>query len=130
MMALLIGGQMAAAMLEGKNINIDINLVELENKYNRKIGLYAFDANTRATIAYNANKRFPFQSTFRLVAVAAFLFQHQKAPMLKDKITIKPSDIVPWGPISLQYLNASINYNRLCEAAIAYSDNTAINLII
>ena len=37
-------------------------------------------------------------------------------------------DIVPWGPVSHQYVNKAISYKALCEAAIAYSDNTAINL--
>lgn len=119
-----------AALSPNNTIDVHDKLNKLETSYQRHIGLYAYDSNSNKVIAYNENQRFPFQSTFKLVGVAAFLYQNQKKPVLDKKVIVKPEDIVPWGPISHQYLNKPVSYKTLGQAAIAYSDNTAINLII
>ena len=76
----------------------------LESKYQAKIGLYAIDTNSGKFIANRKNERFPFQSTFKFIGISSLLFHHQKKPILNQRITIKPKDVVPWGPISSQYI--------------------------
>ncbi len=102
----------------------------LETQYHRQLGVYALDTNSGKVIGYRERQRFPFQSSFKLFGVAALLYQHQKTPLLHETVKIEASDRVPWGPVSGLYVNKPVSYAALAEAAVSYSDNTAINLII
>jgi beta-lactamase class A len=102
--------------------------LQLEKKHQAQIGVYALDLNTNNVISNRENEAFPFQSTFKLIAVAALMASMPEA--LEETVTIKKQDLVPWGPISYQYLNKEVSYKTLAKASIAHSDNPAINLII
>lgn len=122
---------LAAASPNTQNANssiIDNKLLIIEHEHQLKIGVYALDTNNNRIIAYHANERFPFQSTFKLIGVAALLASNK--PLLQKKVFIRPQDILFWHPISGLYVNRYANLQTLAEAAISYSDNTGINLII
>lgn len=115
----------------GHNSNIQNRLSQLEKDFNGRIGLYAIDTNTGNVIAYRANQIFPVQSTFKLLAVAAILKKHTDGnQLIQKRIYYKPSDVVEWSPITKLHVWDGMTIKRLARAAMSYSDNTAINLII
>lgn len=107
---------------------VDNKLQTIERNYHLKVGVYALDTNSGHVISYHANDRFPFQSTFKLIAVSALLANDK--PLLEKKVRISPKELVFWHPISGQYVNQTVSLKKLAEAAISYSDNMAINIII
>lgn len=109
---------------------IDKQLKKIEDTYQVKVGVYAIDTNSNKNIAYNAGKRFPFQSTCKFMGVSALLAKDAKQPILQKEVKITPQDMLFWHPISGQYLNKKATLQTLAEGAISYSDNPAINIII
>lgn len=107
---------------------IEKKLQAIEQKHHLKLGIYAIDSNNRHVISYNANEGFPFQSSSKFIAVSALLGKPKA--VLNKTVVISPDALLPWHPISGQYLNKKVALKRLAEAAISYSDNTAINMII
>ncbi len=102
----------------------------IEHEYHLKIGVYALDTNSNQVISYHENDRFPFQSTFKLIGVSTLLAQDNQKRLLEKKVFIHPKDIVFWHPVSGKYVNQYVSLRTLAEAAISYSDNTAINVIL
>lgn len=105
----------------------------LEKSFGGKIGVYAIDTNRKAIIAYRANERFPVQSTLKLMGVAALLKQSEEGKLsIHEKIHYTEKDLAayPWHPITGKYLHQGMSLEDLGEAAVSYSDNPAMNLII
>jgi beta-lactamase class A len=76
-------------------------LAGLEHRFGARLDAYARDTGTGAEVGYRAGDRFPMCSTYKVLAAAAVLNRG----------------------------NTGIN-ERLCEAAVRYSDNTAANLLL
>lgn len=107
------------------------NLEKLEKSFDGKIGVYAIDTNNNQIIAYRADERFPVQSTCKLLGTAALFKQNNSTNnLLQKKISITKNDLMFWHPITGKYINNSMTLKALAEAAISYSDNPAMNLII
>lgn len=106
-------------------------LAELEKSFDGKIGVYALDTNNNQTIAYRADERFPVQSTMKLIGVSALFKQsdHDKN-LLQEKIHYTKDDLIVWHPVTGKYITSGMTLAALAEAAMSYSDNTAIDLII
>lgn len=107
-------------------INEKLHAIEVEHHI--KVGFYALDTNNGRVITYHANDRFPFQSTSKFIAVSALLAS--KEPLLQKKVLIRPQELLFWHPVSRLYVNQHVALKTLAEAAVSYSDNTAINSII
>lgn len=106
-------------------------LAKLENSFSGKIGIYAIDTNSGEIISYQANKLFPIQSTFKLIGVSALLKKSEyDKKLLHEKIHYTKKDLTFWYPVTGRYVQSGITFRRLAEAAISYSDDTAINLIM
>lgn len=106
-------------------------IAELEKSFNEKIGVYALDTNNNQTFSYRADERFPVQSTMKLIGVAALLKQsEQDKNLLQEKIHYTKNDFLSWHPITGKYLADGMTLAALAEAAMSYSDNPAINLIM
>lgn len=106
-------------------------LTHLEKTFHCKIGVYAIDTGTHQVISYHANDRFPVQSTFKLLAVAAILKKSMLIPgLLQQNIHYKQRDITSWSPVTKLHITTGMTITQLCAAAMSYSDNTAVNLLI
>lgn len=68
---------------------IDSTLHALERAHHIKIGLYALDTNSKQTIAYHANDRFPFQSTCKFMGVSALLASQEALLQKKCSYALK-----------------------------------------
>lgn len=124
----------SAVFATTKNTNTILtnkNLEILESSFDGKIGVSAIDTTNNHQIQYHAFERFPIQSTSKMMAVASILKQSIKDNrLLQQKVTFKKQDLVFWSPITEKNINSGMTISDLCAAAMMYSDNTAINLIV
>jgi len=115
---------------QGQPLAVLQQLAKLERNAGVSLGVYAYDTNSGKTIAYHADDSFPVESTFKLLLAAQLLkASEENKNLLRQTITYSKSDLVPWHPITGQYVNSSLSTQALAEAAISYSDNTAANLL-
>lgn len=106
-------------------------LQNLEKTFDGKIGVYAIDTNNNQIIAYRADERFPVQSTCKVMGVAALLKQSDKnSKLLQEQIHYTKDDLIFWHPVTGVNILSGMSLEALAEAAITYSDNVAMNLII
>lgn len=107
------------------------SLAMLRNSFDGSIGIYAVNTANHSTIQYHADKRFPIQSTFKVMAVSAILKQSMTDNhLLTQIITYKKEDLVFWSPITEKHVADGMTISDLCSAAMMYSDNTATNLLV
>lgn len=108
-------------------------LAELEVSSGGHLGIAAINTANNQRIDYRANERFPFCSTFKVMVVAAILKQSMTDPyLLEQKInyTQKEVDESGYAPITKNHLAAGMRISELSLAALCYSDNNAVNLLV
>lgn len=103
-------------------------LARLEAESGGRLGVAAFNTGDGRQLMHRADERFPFCSTFKMMASAAVLAR--EPALLKKRIPIDKSDLVAYSPITGKHLADGMTMAELCEAAIQYSDNTAANLLM
>lgn len=103
--------------------------VQLEKKFDVRLGVYAIDTGTNRTIAYRPNERFAYASTYKVLAAAAVL---KKNPIekLNEMIHYSKDDLVTYSPITEKHVDTGMSLKEISEAAIRYSDNTAGNILL
>jgi len=102
--------------------------VQLEKKFDARLGVYAIDTSTGRTVAYRPDERFAFASTYKALAAGAVL-QQNSIDELNKVITYTKEDLVTYSPITEKYVDTGMTLREICDAAIRYSDNTAGNLL-
>ncbi len=106
-------------------------LMELEASANGRLGISVLNTANNEHIEYRAEERFPMQSTFKVMVVAAILKQSMNDDqLLQKKISYTKQDIATWSPVTEKHISKGMTISELCAAAIMYSDNTAANLLI
>ncbi|MGV3466757.1 MAG: class A beta-lactamase [Heyndrickxia sp.] len=103
--------------------------VQLEKKFDARLGVYAIDTGTNRTIAYRPDERFAYASTYKVLAGGAVL-QQNSMDKLDEVIHYTKDDLVSYSPITEQHVDTGMTLKEICEAAIRYSDNTAGNLLL
>ena len=99
--------------------------------YDARTGVAILDEEGE-THGFHANERFAMCSTFKFLAVAAVLHRVDHGEDRLDRfINYSEHDILAWAPVTKKYLpEGGMTLEALCFAAIAYSDNTAGNLLL
>lgn len=111
--------------------SIQKKLAALEASSGGRLGVYALNTENNSLIQYRADERFLMQSTFKVMGVSTMLKQYPiDNPIWKQKITYTKQDFGTWSPITEKHLADGMTVSELCAAAIMYSDDTAINLIV
>ncbi|WP_312310498.1 class A beta-lactamase [Atlantibacter sp.] len=107
-------------------------LKQQEQQLNARIGMAVVNAQGEMMFGYRQDERFPLTSTFKVLACAALLDKlQQTGGSLDEHVTIKPSELLDYAPITKHYLApATLSLRMLCAAAVSYSDNTAGNRIL
>lgn len=100
----------------------------LEREFDARLGVYALDTGTGEEVAYGADRRFPFASTFKALAAAAMLHEHG-LDALDEPVTIDQL-VNAYSPITERRLGGTMTLKELCDAAVRHSDNTAANLLL
>lgn len=103
--------------------------VQLEKKYDARLGVYAIDTGTNQTITYRSNERFAYASTFKALA-AGVLLQQNSIEQLDKVIAYTKNDLVEYSPITEKHVDTGMTLGELAEAAVRFSDNTAGNLLL
>ncbi|MEV1319027.1 class A beta-lactamase [Micromonospora arborensis] len=104
-------------------------LVELERRFDARLGVYALATGTGATIAHRADERFAFCSTFKGLAAAAILHNHSM-PHLETVVRYSREDLMKSAVITGQHVATGMTIRQLADAAVRYSDGTAGNLLL
>ncbi|KTD30169.1 MULTISPECIES: class A beta-lactamase [Legionella] len=114
-----------------ESVSINQKLSQLESSSGGRIGVYAINTANNTHLGYRATERFPMACTSKVMGVAAVLKKSMKdKSLLAQKITYTKSDLTNWAPITEKNLNTGMSVKALCAAAISYSDNTAMNLLL
>lgn len=107
------------------------SLARLERGMRGRLGVYALDTGTGASVRYRADERFLLCSTGKTLTVAAVLRQSESQPDLLDRVIhYGPSDVLAYAPVTSQHVAEGMTVAALCDAAITVSDNTAANLLV
>lgn len=115
------------------HMQVTQKLLALEKQYGGRIGVSLINTQDNSAIDYRANERFPFASTFKVMAVAAILKKSESRPqLLTKKIVYTEQEIKDSGyaPITSKHLKTGMTIEALCAAALKFSDNTAVNLLM
>ena len=104
---------------------------ELEKGFSGRLGVFAMDTGSGATVGYRTDERFLMCSTHKALAAAAVLRLRNDQPGLLDRVIhYRQSDILEYAPITKQHVAEGMSVSALCEAALSVSDNTAANLLV
>jgi beta-lactamase class A len=101
----------------------------IERRHGARLGVYALAPGTGATVAYRADERFAFCSTFKTLAAAAVLHRNPLSHLDK-RVTYTKADVNSISPITKDHIATGMTIRQLCDAAIRYSDGTAGNLLM
>lgn len=132
--ALLVaaGPSRAAARTRGPG-SAGARLRELERVHGARVGAFAYNLATGAAVRHRADERFPVLSTFKTLAAAAVLRDLDRdGEVLGRLVRYTKEDCVPDSRITdtPECLASGLTIERLCEAAVCDSDNTAANLLL
>ncbi|SNR84944.1 class A beta-lactamase [Actinomadura mexicana] len=101
----------------------------LERRHGARLGVYATATGTGAEVAYRADERFAFCSTFKALAAAAVLHGNPLGH-LDERVTYTRADVNSISPITKDRVDTGMTIRELCEAAVRHSDGTAGNLLM
>ncbi|MEU6203350.1 class A beta-lactamase [Micromonospora musae] len=101
----------------------------LEIAFGARLGVFAVDTGTGATVGHRADERFAYASTFKALA-AAVLLDRTSAADLDEVVRYSRSDLVAYSPVTEKHVTTGMRLRDVVDAAVRYSDNTAANLIL
>ncbi|MEV5594712.1 class A beta-lactamase [Streptomyces sp. NPDC052496] len=108
-------------------------LRDLEREHQARIGVFALNLATGATLLHRAHERFPICSVFKTLAVAAVLrdLDHD-GTQLSRVIHYTEADVAKAGhvPVTSRHIAYGMSVRDLCDATIRFSDNCAANLLL
>lgn len=106
-------------------------LAALKQRAGGRLGLTLIDHRGVPLVTYRAEERFPLCSTSKILAISALLkVAEGDARLLRREVLIKRDDLVNYNPITARHVGDTMTYAELCAAAMQYSDNAAMNLIL
>jgi len=108
-------------------------LAALEQSAGGRLGLFALDTAHGAELSFRATERFPVCSTGKLFAISAILKRSEHdAALLSRRVVYGREDVEKSGyaPITRQHVATGMTVAALCAAAMQYSDNAAMNLLM
>lgn len=102
-----------------------------EQTLKARIGVAVIDTASERLSSYRGNERFPLNSTHKALLCGALLSEQDQGKLqLTARTQFDRAALVTYSPITEKFVApAAMSWLQLCHAAIAYSDNTAANLI-
>lgn len=131
---LLAASLLLSAVLAHASIN-DEGLAAVakqeEQMLKARIGIAVIDTGAESVASYRGNERFPLNSTHKALLCGALLREQDKGKLrFTDRTHFDRAALVTWSPVTEKFVTpADMSWEQLCHAAIAYSDNTAANLL-
>lgn len=104
----------------------------IERATGGKLGVFVLDTATGRTLAWRAEQRFPFCSSFKALLAAMILSKADAGGLRLDQaIAYTSADLAEYAPITTKNLpQGHMLIGELCVAAVEYSDNGAANLLL
>lgn len=110
-------------------ISEQIQLIEKRN--DGRLGIATINTGNNQQLHYRANERFPMGCTSKVIGVAAVLSKAEGKPeKLNKRIHYGYDDLTTWSPITGKNIDQGMTVKDLCQAAISYSDNSAMNFLV
>jgi beta-lactamase class A len=107
------------------------DLAKLEQGFHGRIGLYAVDTATGASVTHRGDERFLLCSTAKVFVSAAILhLSTTHAGLLDQPIHYDRAALVSYSPVTSTHVADGMTVAELCRAALTISDNTAVNLLL
>jgi beta-lactamase class A len=107
----------------------DADFTALESTFDARLGVYAVDTGTGEEVAFRADERFAYASTFKALAAAAVLQQSDAADLARV-VTYSSDDLITHSPVTELHVDDGMALSAVAEAAVRFSDNTAGNLLL
>ena len=107
----------------------DETFAGLERRFHARLGVYALDTGTGDAVAYNADERFAYCSTYKALATG-ILLQRDTSAQLDEVVRYTAGDLVEWSPVTSRHVRTGMTLRAVMAAALDYSDNTAANLLL
>ncbi|WP_017559532.1 class A beta-lactamase [Nocardiopsis baichengensis] len=114
----------------GAEAGADAGFERLEEEFGARLGVYALDTGSGEEVAYNADERFAYASTFKVPACGAVMEEHSLKEMEETVVHFDEEDLVTYSPITEDHVDTGMTLMEVCDAALRYSDNTAANLLL
>ncbi|WP_306367746.1 class A beta-lactamase [Nocardiopsis sp. CC223A] len=110
-------------------LRMDSEFTRLEEEFDVRLGVYALDTGTEQAVEFQADERFAYCSTFKVLAFGAVL---QQTPIdeLDRVVTFSEADLVFHSPVTQEHVATGMTLRELGDAALRHSDNTASNLLL
>ncbi|MGP3968888.1 class A beta-lactamase [Streptomyces sp. 6N223] len=102
---------------------------QLEREFDARLGVYALDTGTGREVAFQADGRFAYASTFKSLLAGAVLREYG-VEGIDEVVTYARDDLVDWSPVTENFTEIGMSLRELCAATLWYSDNTAANLLL
>lgn len=108
------------------------DLASIERGVGGRLGVVVLDVKSGARLAHRPAERFPMCSTFKWLLAAQVLARADGNDEDLERIVhYGPGDLLEYAPITRQHVSeGGMTVSALLEAAVAYSDNTAANLLL
>ena len=105
-------------------------LSALEERYDARLGVYAVDTASGRTVVHRPDERFAYASTVKALAAGALLAQTSAAD-LQRRVPVRSEDLVSaHSPVTAAAVGGSMTLAELCDAAVRFSDGSALHLLL
>ena len=103
----------------------------IETDIGGRIGVAVLDLETGRRLSWRDNERFPMNSTFKLLLVAATLKRIEDGHEdLNRRLLVRKADVVSWSPVLKKRVGTRMSVGELGESVLVNGDNTATNLLL
>jgi beta-lactamase class A len=103
----------------------------IEQRYARRVGVYAVDTGTGSAVAHRGTERFLMCSTVKAFMAAFVLHLSATDPaLLGRRVRYSRADLLSYAPITSAHVDTGMTVAELCAAAVTVSDNTAYNVLL
>jgi beta-lactamase class A len=122
-----------AALLLARASGVEKQIADRIAAFHGEMGLFAKNLDTGETLAVNADQRFPTASLIKVAVMAEVFRQIETGRIRKDRIVVlrdadKAGDETI--PLNMLHDGTPLTVSDLLKFMIAYSDNTATNLLV
>jgi beta-lactamase class A len=112
-----------------RTVDSAADFTALERGYGAHIGVHAVDTADGREVAWHADTRFSYNSTFKALLAGAVLTKHGRGGM-DEVLRWEADDLVAHSPVTERHTGSGLSRAALCAAAVRHSDNTAANVLL
>jgi beta-lactamase class A len=107
-------------------------IASLEQRTGGRLGVAALYTGSGVRLAHRAGERFAMCSTFKLMLSAAVLTRVERGTLrLEQPVSYSRTQLLPNSPVTAAHVaEGTLPLERLAQAALEESDNTAANLLL